>query len=1034
MKKVALKILILCMAICSALCVFTACGETEEKHEHSYTSSYVEPTCEEQGGTKYVCSCGDVYWEDVVPALGHNPSAEWTVDKQATCTETGIKSHHCLTCGKHLDETEILLLPHNIEDDGVCTMCHQRFSAEGLTYALNNTETEYSVTGIGTFKGAALYVPQTYNNLPVTGIAAYAFNQQTQLTSVNIPKSINSIDDYAFNGCVNITRIEFDASSCQDFEENNNVFSYVGQSQNGTTVVIGKNVVKIPAYFLYSNTKENAAPKVKEINFDNAASLKRINKYAFAGCTALKSLNISDNVTTIEYGAFYGCSYLQDITLPFIGEQQTYSQYDNPIYMTFCYIFSPLEFNGYTLIGGYGTGYVPSSLKTVTVTDYEPMASAFSGCTDIENVVIKNAEKINDTLFYGCSSLKSVEIPDTVKEIGSSAFYGCSKLETFVFPTELRVIKGSAFARCSHLAELNFNNKLEEIEGSAFERCLAIKEIVLPSSLNKIGAETFKGCLYIEKITLDFIGTEREITGDYGSKNLFGAIFSNSNVEYDYTKQEDEQPEFHTYKIMQRYSDGNFAEFWLPNTLTTVIYNGRKLNYGAFSGFADIIEIILCDNLKEIGAYVFSDCSSLTSIVIPDSVTSIGDRAFNYCSSLTSVTIPDSVTSIGSSAFSGCSSLTGITIPFVGATKNGTSNTHFGYIFGASSYSSNYPYIPSTLKIVTITGSNSIGTGAFYGCSGLTSITIPDGVKSIGNNAFSGCRSLTNITIPDGVTSIGTGAFFGCRSLTNITIPDGVTSIGGYAFSGCRSLTNITIPDSVTSIQGLAFSNCSCLTSIEVSDNNRAYKSIDGNLYSKDGKTFIQYPGGKTSTAFTIPDSVTSIGNYAFYDCSCLTSITIPDSVTSIGTGAFYDCSGLTSITIPDGVKSIGNDAFSNCSCLTSITIPNSVTSIGNYAFSDCSGLTSITIPDGVTSIGTGAFKGCRSLTNITIPDGVTSIGRDAFYNCSSLTGVMFKNTSGWRVSTSSTATSGTSVTIPNASTAATYLKSTYCDYYWKCS
>ena len=233
-----------------------------------------------------------------------------------------------------------------------------------------------------------------------------------------------------------------------------------------------------------------------------------------------------------------------------------------------------------------------------------------------------------------------------------------------------------------------------------------------------------------------------------------------------------------------------------------------------------------------------------------------------------------------------------------------------------------------------------IGDDAFYGCTGLTSVVIPDSVTGIGNEAFYYCTGLTSITIPDSVTSIGEYAFLDCTGLTSVTIGNGVKSIGSRAFSYCTGLTSIDIPDSVTSIGSYAFSVCTGLRSITVDTDNTAYKSIDGNLYTKDGKTLVQYALGKTDSSFTIPDGVTSIGSYAFSVCTGLTSIVIPDSVKSIGSSAFSHCTGLTSIDIPDSVKSIGERAFFYCTGLVSVVIPDSVKSIGDDAFYYCTSLT----------------------------------------------------------------------------------------------
>ena len=310
------------------------------------------------------------------------------------------------------------------------------------------------------------------------------------------------------------------------------------------------------------------------------------------------------------------------------------------------------------------------------------------------------------------------------------------------------------------------------------------------------------------------------------------------------------------------------------------------------------------------------------------------------------------------------------------------------------------------------TYNDNIGSHAFDGCSGLTSINLPAGIIDIGGSAFKDCSGLTSLNLPDGITEIGEGAFASCSGLTSLNLPDGITSIGSYAFRDCSGLTSLNLPAGIVSIGNYAFKGCSGLTSLnlpagitEIGDG--AFEGCDGlkevrfcindnlDTYLTKGHPYIDvdcgikyYINDKEITSIEIPSNVTTLGQYVFQECREFTSLTLPSSITEIGEGAFLGCSGLTSLTLPAGITSIGDCAFLGCSGLTSLTLPAGITSIGIGAFYDCSGLTSLTLPAGITEIGDGAFEGCDGLTSLTLPDGVTSIYFDAFAGCSGLTSI----------------------------------------------
>ena len=531
-----------------------------------------------------------------------------------------------------------------------------------------------------------------------------------------------------------------------------------------------------------------------------------------------------------------------------------------------------------------------------------------------------------------------------------------------------------------------------------------------------------------------------------------------------------------------KWSSDNYSYLTTALIPETVTYNGTtysvtSIGYRTFASCSGLTSITIPNSVTSIGGSAFSGCSGLTSVTIPNSVTSIGSSAFYYCSGLTSVTIPNSVTSIGSSAFYYCSGLTSVTIPnsvtsignyafsdcsgltsiTIGNSVTSIGNYAFSDCSGLisvtinsdaivdKSYSedANISHIFGSQVTEYIIGDNvtSIGSSAFRGCSGLTSVTIPNSVTSIGSSAFYNCYRLTSVTIGNSVTSIGGSAFSGCSGLTSVTIPNSVTSIGSSAFYNCYRLTSVTIGNSVTSIGGSAFRGCSGLTSVVVEKGNSFYDSRENcSAIIETASNTLIFGSNNTN----IPNSVTSIGNNAFSDCSGLTSITIPNNLTSIGSSAFSGCSGLTSVvwnaknvadfsshsdapfynirsnitsfTFGDSVQHIPACLCYGMEKLTSITIQNSVTSIGSSAFSGCSGLTSVvwnaknvadfsshsdapfynirsnitsfTFGDSVQHIPACLCHEMSNLTSITIPNSVTTIGYYAFYYCSGLTSI----------------------------------------------
>ncbi len=875
----------------------------------------------------------------------------------------------CLDCGEttekeaHVVEEWVTTKPATYDEDGEAK---GECTVCGKTVQKTLTKLPLSPTDQESEKLFDLeYHSKDGNNPAYYSIGEY----KGTATEVVIPSTYKDVP---------ITEISFGYSSWDNVkslavEDDNPTF----QSQSGVLYKKGET----PSFYF--------APKALEGEVNILDGVTEIPREAFSGRVNVTELTIPDSVTNIGYKAFYDCDSIKELTVPknvtSVGEL-AFGGMDNLMEIT----WDAFDCDITTYDRNYGVFY-GSAANIASV----------NRMNGIWVHICPNCENIDDYTFAGLDiDTIFIDSGSSLKSIGEYAFAYCRTLRSISGLTDDVTVADTAL-----YGSTTVMHKLQDLD---------------PNKLYyDVGGE---GLVFYEESKNNFTLVDYNLNGIFNVLNLPKKITIN-RVPYDY------------YKI------GRYAFAYRKDPVVTIPSAVTEINSWAFEGFRGT-KINLDENTRVeeqdniVYKYVNDEPSILYvpkdisgDVKILNGVTEIPEDAFSSCKDMKSITIPDSVTSIGDGAFRNCTEITKVNVTSLKSwCEIEFENEDANPLYAAKGNAKLYLNDVEVKDDVNIpTGTNKIGASAFYGLTGITSVTIPDSVTSIGNDAFRGCKGLQTVTIGKGVTSIGYYAFEGCTGITkvdylgdlkswceiefgsnplyaakgnaklylndvevkdDVDIPTGTAKIGNYAFYGLKGITSVTIPVSVQSIGSSAFGGCTGLKSFKVAEGNSVYQSKDGIVYLKETKSIYLVPKAIEGTV-AILDGCTGIGNSAFSGLTGLKELTIPESVTSIGENAFEDCEGLQTVTIGKGVQSIGQYAFYKCTGLQTVNWnATNCTRAGlqyNYIFEGCTQLTKVNIGDKVQTIPAYAFYRLTGITSVTIPDSVQSIGSDAFSGCTGL-------------------------------------------------
>lgn len=810
----------------------------------------------------------------------------------------------------------------------------------------------------------------------VTSIEKAAFENCNKLTKITIGSSVETVNPYAFNQCNLLATVVFKDSDTANKKICERAFYYCGS--------------------------------LTEVDFGNAVT--SIGDYAFTVCSKIKSLEFPDSLTSIGHFAF--SPYTN-------GTRGTYKESN----------LESVKFGtGLKTIGNYAF-YDDRKISKLEFTD---KLTSIGSYAFYDNLALEELNlsgdnvSIGDNAFDNCNKLKTVNLKSGIKSIGSYAFRDCTVLDDIKLCPEVETIGAYAFYNCGNLQSIAIPDNVTKIDNNTFENCISLKSVSIGKNCTTISATAFNNATKLEKIT---VSADNE---KYSSVD--GALLNKektSIILYPKSK----SGEFVIPDTVTSIADRAFSS--CPNlTKITIGANVESVGAYAFSECIALTDVVFKDSTiskKTIGNFAFFNCPALKKVDFGNAVTSIGNYAFMIDKSLENIEFPDSLESIGSCAFSCYRN--GTTGTYVASNLN---SVKFG--IGLKTIGDYAFYKNEKLETIEFLGSNltSIGFSAFNSCTSLTELNLSGNKATIGGNALSdntslksvvfgsgvnkiygkafyNCTSLATVNLGEGLETIEESAFRYCKSLETINFPESLVNINGYAFENCHRLSSIKIPNKVTRIDDCAFSNCQALKSVSigsscsfisstafvgtssidritVSEDNKNFTAVDGVLYNKDKITLVLYPKNREGE-FAVPDTVTSIANYAFDNSPNITKVTIGENVKSIGTGAFRNCKSLETVVFEDSdtvQKAIGAYAFNNCPALTEVNFGNAVKSIGDEAFTACKSLESLEFPDSLESIGEGAFSRLSNgtsgsyiesiLKRVKFGSGLETIGDYAFY------------------------------------------------------